>query len=318
MIFRRLPVRRVLGVSSAVLVAAAVLTGCMREEEAEDIVQEVEQSLTPTPGNDDAFAVATQSPTISQPTVAPAETPIPASATVPAPTPFVTPTATATPTPTPQPGVCPTPKRTTPADFAEPPQLRPASEIPGQRLQGGVSYSEAYVTVHLPAGREFIILSVWSQDDSNLLIRIYDAQTGSSLWLRGDGCERDRFVREPAADAAFDEMMKTLEVGSVYACPVPLREVVSPPTTETRGSVVQGGVPVQLGPMTLHLPAGREFTLGSVLSDPGGTSYRVYDIQTGSGLSLRGDGCEIGRRISDPAADAVFDEIVATLQASSR
>jgi len=199
----------------------ALVSGCVAEEE-------VEQEPTP------AVTAAAPLPT-SQPTLEPAVTPVPLTPTVVGPTPFVKPTVTPAPTATPQPGVCPTPYRTTPEDFANPPALRPASEIPGQRFQGGVPYTEAYVTVHLPVRREFVILSVWSQDDSNLWISIYDAQTGSSFWLRDDGCEIGRFVRDPAADAAFDEITKTLEIGTTYVCPVPTREVVSPPTRPTFG-----------------------------------------------------------------------------------
>ncbi|HJX62070.1 MAG TPA: hypothetical protein VJ578_05840 [Dehalococcoidia bacterium] len=205
------------------------------------------------------------------------------------------------------------------ADLANPPVLRPASEIPGQRFEGGVPYSEAFVTVHLPVAREFIISSAWSQDESNLVISIYDAQSGSTLGLRGDGCETARFVRDPAADGAFDEITKTLEIGKTYVCPVPTREVTSPPATDTSaGSVVQGGGAAQLGPMTLYLPADREFKLGAVAVDPGGTLWAVYDVQSRSEISLRGDGCEIRRIVRYPAADAVFDEILGSLEAPSR
>ena len=307
--------RRALGVLGAALVAAAVLTGCVREEEAEDVVQGVEQAITPTP---EFVPSATASPPGPQPTVEPAVTPIPLTPTVVPPTPFVTPTATPPLTPTPQPGVCPPAYRTTPADFAEPPPVTPPPEPPGRRVRGGAPYSEGYLTVGLPAGREFIILSSWSEDEANLVISVFDVQSGSSLGIRGDGCEGGRFVRDPAADAAFDEMMSGLEIGSSYVCPAPIREVVGQPPSETRGSIVQGGGPAQLGPLTLDLPAGREFTLAQGLADPGGTFFGVYDVQTRSGLWLRPDGCETLRRVSDPAADAVFDKIVATLQASTR
>lgn len=222
---------------------------------------------------------------------------------------------TLTPTPTPEFGICPTPVRQTPEDFAEPPL---PIEPPGQRVEGGTSFAEGYVTVHLPAGRQFIIQTGWSTDADGVYIAIYDVQAQSPMIIRGDGCETWRLVRDPTADLVFDEIMATLEVGTTYACPVPIREAVDQPPPQDGsgpgGRVVQGGVLAELGPITLHLPAGREFTLAQGLADPGGTSFGVYDVQTRSGLWLRPDGCEIGRRVSDPAADAVFDEIVATLE----
>jgi hypothetical protein len=278
------------------------------------------ERLVRDPAADAVFnAIVASIEVASQPTA----TPEPAAATEPASYPTVgppaTPEPTATLTPTPERGVCPPPNRMTPEDFAEPPGSLPASELPGQRVQGGVAYSEGYLTLQLPQGREFVILSGWSEDESSLVISVYDVQTESSLIIRGDGCEIWGLIRQPAADAVFDEIMGTLEIGATYACPVPIREVVDePPAEGPRGSVVQGGAPVQLGPLILHLPAGREFTLAGVPSDPGGLSLGVYDVQTRSGLWLRPDGCETGRRVSDPAADSVFDEIVATLEAPSR
>jgi hypothetical protein len=262
----------------------------------------------------------------------PVPTPIPRqSAPDVVPTPPPSPTPTPTPTPTPQPGVCPTPKRTAPVDFAKPPPVLPASEIFGQRVQGGVPYSEGYVTVHLPAGRQFIITSALSQDKSNRGISgisIYDVQTASYLTIHGDGCEMSRFVREAAADAVFDEVMRSLEIGSTYACPIPVRTTYEdlpvqqePPPADGSGLPgrrVQGGVPFELGPITLHLPADREFLVSGGVSDPGGEFFSVYDIETRSGLFLRPDGCETSRLVWDPAADAVLDEIVATLSVTSR
>jgi hypothetical protein len=236
-------------------------------------------------------------------------------------------TPESTRTPTPQPGVCPPPTRMTPADFAEPPRVVPASELPGQRVQGGVRYSEAYVTVHLPAGREFIIASAWSQDESNLVMSIYDVHGESQLIVRGDGCEISRLVRQPAADAVFDEIMGSLEIGPTYACPLPVRTTYDEPPVQRvsplpeglqpAGRRVQGGVPFELGPITLHLPAGREFVVGGGMADPGGEFFTVADAQTHSGLFLRPDGCEISR-VSYPADDAVLDEIVRTLEVPSR
>ena len=256
-----------------------------------------------------------------------AESPTPVSSPTPALTPEPSRQPTAAPTTpqlTPQRGVCPTPVYMTPADFAEPPRVVPASELPGQRVEGGVAYSEAYVTVHLPAGREFIVASAWSQDESNLAISIYDAQGESQLIVRGDGCEISRFVRQPAADAAFDEIIRTLEVGPTYVCPVPVRSTyedlpvpVEPPPADGSGlpgERVQGGAPFKFGQTGLQLPAGREFLVGPGVSDPGGPFLCIYDIQTRSSLFLRFDGCETSRMIWDPAADAVFDGIVGALQ----
>ncbi len=44
------------------------------------------------------------------------------------------------------------------------------------------------------------------------MISIYDIETASQLVTRGDGCEISRFVRDPAADAVFDQIVATLEV----------------------------------------------------------------------------------------------------------
>jgi hypothetical protein len=182
--------------------------------------------------------------------------------------------------------------------------------------------------VRLPAGREFSVLSYWSHDDSAILIEIGDVQLGSGLVIRGDdGCERARFVRQPAADAVFDEIMESLEIGPTYACPVPVRTTYDEPPVqqvtplpkglEPPGRRVQGGESFELGPITLHLPAGREFVVGVGTADPGGEFFTVADAQTHSGLFLRPDGCEISR-VSYPADDAVLDEIVRTLQVASR
>jgi len=318
MILRRALLPAVAGALGVALVVAALLTGCVREEEAEDSVQGVEQATTPTP---EFVPFATVLPPTSQPTVDPAVTPVPLTPTVVGPTPFVTPTATPPLTPTPQPGACPVPYRTTPEDFVDAPLPGPVSEPPGRRMQGGVPYSEGYLTVDLPAGRDFVTFGYWSDDHSSLVISIYDVQAESGLEIWGDGCERGRFVRDAAADAAFDDMISGLEVGSKYVCPVAMRYTPEnlpvpdkPPTQDElqQAGPVQGGVPVQLGPMTLHLPAGREFVLGS------GTLFGVTDVQTLSGVSLRADGCEISRMVRDPAADKILDEIVATLQASTR
>lgn len=233
--------------------------------------------------------------------------------------PTVQPPVTSSPAPaataTPQLGVCPTPVRQTPEDFAEPPL---PIEPPGQRVEGGTSFAEGYVTIHLPAGRQFIIQTGWSTDADGLYIAIYDIQAQSPMIIRGDGCETWRLVRDPAADVVFDEIMATLEVGTTYACPTPSRTTVAPEEAPVAvsGKRVKGGEVYELPGfgMGLHLAAGREFQVWGGLADPGGEFIGIYDIAARSYLFLRPDGCETSRRVADPTADAVFDEIVATLE----
>jgi hypothetical protein len=241
----------------------------------------------------------------------------------PVPTPmWGSPVVIRTPTPTPQPGVCPTPVRTTPADFAEPPAALAASEIPGQLFQGGASYSEGYVTVHLPAGREFVIASAWSQDESNLLISIYDVRSGSQLIMRGDGCEISRFVRDPAADAVFDETIRAVEISPTYVCPVPLRRGPEEdwpriPESKWGGQRIEGGAAVDVAGSTLDLPVGRQFIVSLMIADPRGVFFSIYDVQTQSVLQVRsGDGCELARWVGDLAVEPIFDEIVRDLRAT--
>jgi len=216
---------------------------------------------------------------------------------------------------TPQPGVCPPPVRQTPEDFPEPP---PAIEPPGRHVEGGTSFAEGYVTVHLPAGRQFIIQTGWSTDADGVYIAIYDVQAQSPMIIRGDGCETWRLVRDPTADLVFDEIMATLEVASTYACPTPSRTTLAPEEAPVAvsGKRVKGGEVYELPGfgIGLHLPAGREFQVWGGLADPGGEFIGIYDIGARSFLFLRPDGCETSRRVADPAADAVFDEIVATLE----
>jgi hypothetical protein len=223
------------------------------------------------------------------------------------------------PTPTPQPGVCPPPVRQTPGDFPEPP---PAIEPPGRHVEGGTSFAEGYVTVHLPAGRQFIIQTGWSTDADGVYIAIYDVQAQSSMTIRGDGCETWRLVRDPTADLVFDEIMATLDVGGSYACPSAGRVTPedfpgtekAPALSQIGGEWVKGGAALKVGDLTLQMPAGREFRVGGGVSSPGGSFLWLYDIESQSYLYVRPDGCESGRFIRDPAADAVFDEIVAALE----
>ena len=309
----------------AALAVAAAVGGYFAAQigDGTTVAQEAEQGEpTATPTTPAVVKPSVTPLPISPTPSAPTATPTPPSPTPPAPTPPLT--TTATPEPTPQPGVCPAPVRTTPADFAEPPPVRPTSELPGQRFQGGTSYSEGYVTLHLPAGREFVIASAWSQDESNLGINIYDVQTASALGIRGDGCEINRFVRDPAADAVFDEMIRTLEIGSTYVCPVPLRRDPEEagrgiPESEWGGQRVEGGAAIDIAGVTLHLPAGRQFIVSQVLADPGGAFLSVYDVQSRSVLQVRpGDRCELLRSVRDLAVDPVFDQIMATLEARTQ
>jgi hypothetical protein len=228
-----------------------------------------------------------------------------------------TPTLSPTATPRSEAGGCPAPNRVYDAPAIDMPDT---AFIMYKRLMGGVRYSEGYVTVDLPEGREFAVFGHASPEDSVLYLDIWDVKTRSALSLRGrDGCEGGRVVRDPAAEAAFDEIMRSLRVGSTYVCPSSERKVVDRPQSDKREGAVEGGGVAQLGPLTLHLPAGRGFWLGkSPPTLPGGTFFTVSDAQTGSQMSLRADGCEVDRRVADPAADAVFDEILATLEAPSR
>jgi hypothetical protein len=173
----------------------------------------------------------------------------------------------------------------------------------------------------LPTGREFIISSAWSQDEANLVISIYDVQSGSSLGIRGDGCEMSRFVREAAADAVFDEMVQTMEVASKYVCPAPFRRAVEPDEVpEDPSQLGRRGLGGELVESWSTLPfvAQREFVMWTGLADPGGGFTGIYDIDAQSFLFLGADGCEMSRRIGDPIADSVFDQIVSATQVPAR
>jgi hypothetical protein len=225
--------------------------------------------------------------------------------------PTPTPAATAKATGTPKPGVCPQPYRTTPEDFADAALPGPASELPGQRVLGGIPYRDGYLTLELPPGREFVISRYWWDDESTLVVTVYDVETESGIEIRGDGCERGRFLRDPAADEVFNRIMSGLKVGSAYVCPPPLREVVSP-QTEPTGKRLTGGSP-EAAEFGLDLPAGREFVLWVGVADPGGGFTGIYDVTTRSTMFLGEEGCEVARRVADPAADSVFDQIAAAV-----
>jgi hypothetical protein len=231
--------------------------------------------------------------------------------------PPASPTPTPMPTATPEFGVCPTPVRKTPGDFEQPPPIRPASEIFGQRVQGGTSHTVGYLTVHLPAGREFAIWSGWTRSDGQSMM-VIDVQTQSTLTLRGDGCEDYRFTRDPAADTVFDEIVDSVEVSSAYVCPPASRSTLAleEAPVAVSGVSVSGGEAYELPwyGLALHLPAGREFQVWSGLADPGGAFIGIYDVSARSFLFLGPDGCEMSRRVADPTADAILDEIVATLE----
>ena len=251
----------------------------------------------------------------------PVPTPIPRqSAPDVAPTPPPSPGPTASPAPTLEPGVCPPPVRVTPADFAKPPPVRPASELPGWRVQGGATFKQGYLNLYLPAARQFII-ATGSGDRGNVSMMLYDVEAHSSLVIRGDGCEKERFVRDPAVDVVFDEILATLEVGSTYVCLPASRSVLAPeeipPDPSRLGQRVTGGSP-EAERLGLHLPPGREFVVWQGLADPGGGFTGIYDIAARSFLFLAADGCEMSRRITDPEADSVFDEIVGAQQVPTR
>jgi hypothetical protein len=207
--------------------------------------------------------------------------------------------------PTPQPGVCPEPYR----------RVAVVPQILGGRMEGGTSYHQGYLTLHLPVGREFLVSS--GVGGEGLSLNIYDVASQSVLSIRGDGCEVGRTIGEVVADAVFDEVVAALEVGSSYVCPSAYRYVLAPeeiPSDPSRlGQPVTGGSP-EAAELGLHLPPGREFVVWHGIADPGGGFTGIYDIAARSYLFLGADGCEWSRQITDPAAEAVFDEIVATLE----
>ncbi len=294
--FRLVP-RWIVGLIGVTLVATGIALGAHFATQADDGSPTIGEEPTPPP---------TPIPRRSAPDLAPSPPPTRGPQLTPEPA-------------TPQPGVCPPPVRQTPEDFPEPP---PAIEPPGRHVEGGTSFAEGYVTVHLPAGRQFIIQTGWSTDADGVYIAIYDVQAQSPMIIRGDGCETWRLVRDPAADVVFDEIMATLEVGDSYACPSPGRVTPedfpgtekAPSLSQIGGQSAKGGAPLRVGDLTLQLPADREFRVGGGVSSPGGSFLWVYDIETQSYLYLRPDGCETSRFIRDGAADAVFDQIVATLE----
>ncbi len=230
--------------------------------------------------------------------------------------PGLSPSPPASPTPpTPEPGACPPPYR----------KSGTVSAMVGRwRLEGGAVHTDGYVTLHLPVGRQFVVDSGWYSQEFQ--ITIYDVEGQSALHVRGDGCEKGRTVRDAAGDAVLDEIMASLEIGGSYACPsagrvtpedFPGTEKV-PPLSQIGGQSAKGGAPLTVGDLTLQLPAGREFRVGGGVSSPGGSFLWLYDIESQSYLYLRPDGCETSRLVRDPAADAVLDEIVATLEVRSR
>jgi hypothetical protein len=225
---------------------------------------------------------------------------------VPIPTVAASATPEPSPTPTPEPGVCPTPYR----------RVAAVPGMLGGRMEGGTSYQQGYLTLHFPAGREFIVSSGVDSHEG-LSFAVYDVTTQSALSIRGDGCEVGRTIGDVAADAVFDEIVASLEVGSSYVCPSGYRSLLAPdeiPSDPSRlGQPVTGGAP-EAERLGLHLPAGREFVVWHGIADPGGGFTGIYDIAARSYLFLGADGCEWSRRIADPAADAVFDEIVGAIQ----
>jgi hypothetical protein len=212
-----------------------------------------------------------------------------------------TPVATATPTLADRPGMCPEPYRRA---VAVPSML-------GAPMEGGASFQQGYLTLHLPVGRDFLVSS--GVDGEGLVLGVYDVSSQSVLYVRGDGCEIGRSIGDPAGDAVFDDILATLEVRDSYVCPSPQRSVLAPDEmSEPGGERVTGGS-LEAAKFGLDLPAGREFIVWVGVSDPGGGFTGVYDVVTKSWLFLGGDGCETSRRIADPAADAVFDQITAAI-----
>ncbi len=129
-------------------------------------------------------------------------------------------------------------------------------------------------------------------------------------------------MAEPTADSLFDEIMATLEVGTTYICPEAVRTTPAevgpsaatpPPLSEIRGEPVDGGQTVQYGNVSFYLPEGRQYIIGAGVGGPG-PFWTIHDVRTRSSLGIRPPGCESSRFVRDPEADAVFDEIVATLQ----
>jgi hypothetical protein len=239
----------------------------------------------------------------------PVRTPIPGSPPPISPSPPPSPGPTASPTPTLEPGVCPPPYR----------RVAAVPEMLGGRMEGDTSYQQGYLTLHLPAGREFIVSSGVSGE--GLSFAVYDVGTQSVLHIRGDGCELGRIMGDVAGDAVFDEIVAALEVGSSYVCSSQQRSVLAPeeipPDPSRLGQRVTAGA-AQAERLGLHLPPGREFVVWQGLADPGGGFTGIYDIAAQSFLFLGADGCEMSRRITDPAADSVFDEIVGAQQVPTR
>jgi len=183
---------------SVVAALAGVAIGCVSAEEADD-------------GGDTA-PEATE-----QPTEEATLTPIPMSPTPAAPTPPPTEAATperevtATSTPAaPTPSACPVPVRWGPGEVTP----LPESELGWPPVEGSVSVGR--VTLHLPAGREFIVAPFVVQPDgpnARPFLFIYDVQTGSVLHVTPEGCELERFVQDLAVDPVFDEIVATFEIG---------------------------------------------------------------------------------------------------------
>jgi hypothetical protein len=189
----------------------------------------------------------------------------------------------------------------------------------GGRMQGGTSYQQGYLTLHLPLGREFIVSS--GVGGEGLSLNIYDIGSHSVLSIRGDGCEVGRSIGDVAADTVFDEIVAALEVGGSYVCSSRQRSVLAPdeipPDPSRLGQRITAGAP-EAAALGLHLPPGREFVVWVGIANPGGGFTGIYDIAARSYLFLGADGCEWSRRIADPAADAVFDEIAGAQQVPPR
>ncbi len=312
---------RVIGVLTFVVVAVGVTVGVYFASQVSDGTtaaheQGEKPTLTPVAvvvgepslEQDEPAVVPTAAPPVS-PSSEPPVTALPSSPTPPPPPP--PPTAT----PTPEPGVCPPPYR----------KASTVGDVVGRwQLEGGTVHRDGYVSLHLPAGRHFVVDSGWYSE--GLQITIYDLEAQSALNVRSDGCENSRTVPDAAADAVFDEIMATLEIADSYACPSPGRVTPedfpgtdkAPAVSQIGGQPAKGGAPLRVGDLTLQLPAGRQFRVGGGVSSPGGSFLWLYDVEAQSYLYLRPDGCETSRFIRDAAVDPVFDQIAATVQVTWR
>lgn len=118
--------------------------------------------------------------------------------------------------------------------------------------------------------------------------------------------------RTPIVPTATPALVFAKPVG----CPEPYRSTGTAGLGPS-GESVNGGWTARYGNLSFYLPEDGQFIIGAGLSDPGGEFWRIYDVQTSSSLFLHPDGCESGRVVGDPAADAVFDAIMASVEVAT-